>query len=545
MKTKIYAIIILVLFLVVLSFVSAQFFQQSNQIPSPENSMQQPPSQTQTPPLEAINACAQKSVDDSCSFVGGRGETVNGVCGQESDDEFACSPSKETERIEPREELVEGSNKKSRGFFEIIFNFLFGWLKGDDAGEQEEIPDRDERPLPDKEVKQEPDNFYDPEKSSYSIEQAISDRAQESTIGYDALAFLTGNLCTDSFIPPGKVADFFGYQYLRDVTQEGQGHSTDFVTNSANNVLYILNDEQKQKLIDTAEIQVETVNQYAYNRYPLMVAFRRQFDGDISAGKTELSKETVIDYSEELYLLDAEISIQRAKLFGEIINSLDDDQIVFLDAMVEGGFASWTPREDQVDKESMSHDEHVLVMTFASEMFGWYAGDVESDTYFAPERQGTYFGSFYMKDAPAIGKAGYVIDETITADKGDILLDYLEDDQSKLISDLVDIQRDNLKGIVEVRRAISTELRKFQVQESIDEELVMSLAKQYGAYDGEDVYYFAMHFSEVFETLTDAQKQYLMELRDLDDYPCEDGKIYLYSEKIDKPEIQNTDFLFE
>jgi len=394
-------------------------------------------------------------------------------------------------------------------------------------------------------VKDGPSNFYEPGKSSYTISQAISDKAQETTIAYDALAYFTGNTCADSFIPPGKVADFFGYQYLRDATQEGQGHSTDFVTNSANNVLYILNDEQKQMLIDEAAVQVESINKYAYDRYPLLVAFRRQLEGDIPAGKTVLSKSAVVDYSEDLYLLDVEISMQRAELFGNVIRSLDEDQIAFLDAMVKGGFDSWTPRADQVDKKSLSHDEHVLVMTFASEMFGWYAGDVEADTYFCPERHGTYFGSFYMKDAPAMGNAGYVIDETITGNKGEELLTYLEPSQSEKISSLVDIQKGNLNGIVEVRKAISTELRTFLVQSSVDKELVNSLARQYGAYDGENVYYYTMYFSEVYETLTLAQKKYLMELRDLDDYPCLDNNIYLYSEKIDKPSIADTSFLFE
>jgi len=393
-------------------------------------------------------------------------------------------------------------------------------------------------------------NFYDPEKSSYNIDQAISDRAQENTIAYDALAYFTGNTCADSFIPPGKVADFFGYQYLRDATQEGQGHSTDFVTNSANNVLYILNDEQKQMMIDLAESQVDLVNKYAYSRYPLLLAFRMQLEGKIPSGKTVLSKEAVIDYSEDIYLIDAEISMQRAELFGNIIRSLDDDQIEFLDAMVEGGFYSWEPRDDQIDKKSLSHDEHVLVMTYASEMFGWYAGDVEADTYFCPERHGTYFGSFYMKDAPAMGNAGYVIDETITGNKGETLLNMLEPEQSSKISDLVDVQKDNLDGIVDVRRKISTELRNYLTQDSIDEDLVMELAKQYGAYDGENVYYFAMHFSEVMDTLTDTQMDDLMELRDLDDYPCSENNIYVYSEKVDKSSINSNyleepDFLFE
>ncbi len=43
----------------------------------------------------------------------------------------------------------------------------------------------------------------------YSIEQAVSDRAQLHTIAFSGLAFITGEFGASTFIPPGKVSDFF------------------------------------------------------------------------------------------------------------------------------------------------------------------------------------------------------------------------------------------------------------------------------------------------------------------------------------------------
>jgi hypothetical protein len=51
---------------------------------------------------------------------------------------------------------------------------------------------------------------------AYTMEQTISDQAQMMTIAFDALAFMTGDACSDTFLPPGKVADYAGFQYLRD-----------------------------------------------------------------------------------------------------------------------------------------------------------------------------------------------------------------------------------------------------------------------------------------------------------------------------------------
>ncbi len=261
--------------------------------------------------------------------------------------------------------------------------------------------------------------------------------------------------------------------------------------------------------------------------------------------KNILSKKAVKEYSADLFELDATISLQRTKLFADILNSLDTKQKQFLDVMVKGGFSSWESLGDQIDKRSMSHDEHVLVMTYASEMFGWYAGSVEADIYFAPERHGNYFGAFYIKDAPAMGKAGYTIDEAATSNSGEAFLNVLNTSQKTKIRKIVIRQKDALNSIVEKRKAISTELRKALNKKEINEEKVISFAREYGEYDGEISYYYATVFTEVGKTLTTKQKTKLLKIRDLDEYPCEDDKIYLYSEKRDRPTIENNNFLFK
>ncbi|MEI7770039.1 MAG: hypothetical protein WCI67_08630, partial [Chloroflexales bacterium] len=58
---------------------------------------------------------------------------------------------------------------------------------------------------------------------SFTMTQTLSDNAQQMTIAFDGLAFLTGTLGADSFFPPGKVADFWGFQYLRDNDPSAMG----------------------------------------------------------------------------------------------------------------------------------------------------------------------------------------------------------------------------------------------------------------------------------------------------------------------------------
>ncbi len=461
------------------------------------------------PPEAAISACTNKAIGDSCEFTD-KEAVVQGTC-DDKPGVMACK----------KNDLV-GKQNSNQGLSQPTGAQNTSTSKSPAKANQAQSGGQ----------------------SSYSIEQAISDQAQLNTLAFDGLGFLTGNTCSDSFLPPGKVADFFGFQYLRDTTQAGKGHSTDFVTNAANNVLKTLNDTQKAKMIALAKTQASLVNEFAYKRFPLMVAFRRQLDGTIPSGSTGLSKSAVMQYSADLYVLDAKISLQRAQLFSEIIRSISADQKAFLDAMVKGGFASWASLADQVDKKSLTHDEHVLVMTYASEMFGWYAGNVEADTYFCPERQGDYFGGFYIKDAPAMGNAGYTIDESITGDKGEAFIAALSSTQKPIITAIVNTQRTAINSIVEKRRAISTELRKALTGNTIDETKVYALAKEYGQLDGEISYYYATSFSTVGKTLTATQKTNLAKIKNIDGYTCPNTSAYLYSEKIAFPTVANTDFLF-
>ncbi len=378
--------------------------------------------------------------------------------------------------------------------------------------------------------------------ADYNMDQTISDEAQETTIAFDCLAFLTGDLCADSFLPPGKIADFFGFQYLRDNDPGGDGHSNEFLSRIANNVLYILSDDQVAQIIALAQSQVTLINQYAYDRFPVMKAFRRLVENDLPSGSSGLNRSALVSYSAQLYRLDGVISLQRAELLGSIIRSLSPEQTAYLNSLAAVGWADWPEVGDQVDKRSMDHDTHVAVMTYASQFFSWYAGSVEGDVYFCPERQGTYFGSFYLKDMPLMHNPGTQVDPNLTANMGRALLAALSTEQADTVRSLVDVQRSDLLEIVETRAAISRELRRHMTEEVADTDTVLALAERYGELDGEIVYWYATAFNDVYQGLSDEKKAELMALRDLDQYPCTGA--YLYSEPIAMPDIMNTDFLF-
>jgi hypothetical protein len=83
---------------------------------------------------------------------------------------------------------------------------------------------------------------------------------------------------------------------------------------------------------------------------------------------------------------------------GQILNSLSAEQTTYFDAMVGKGMMEWNTVQEPEDVRGLDRDTKAAVMTYVADLFSWHAGSIEADAYFCPERHGTYFGSFYLKD---------------------------------------------------------------------------------------------------------------------------------------------------
>lgn len=380
-----------------------------------------------------------------------------------------------------------------------------------------------------------------------TISQTVSDEAQRNTIAFDGLAFLTGSLGADSFFPPGKVADFWGFQYLRDNDPSQMGHNPLFLTSAAFNMWNILTTEQKTQLKILANNQVSSINDYANKRFVLMKAFRRLLEDDVPTGSSRLDPDAVEAYSAELYRLDGQMSYDRAQVMGSIIRSFTPTQTTFLNTtMLDKGMLDWPAVSEPDNMKGLDRDVKEALMTYAGDIYSWYAGSVEADVYFCPERQGTYFGSFYLKDTPVMSTGG-TIDANLTASAGITFLLKLDPTQKPLVTGLVDTQRSALTEIVERRRDISTQLRRFIAGEAVSSTEVLSLATRYGELDGELIYHYATNLAQVGQSLSSTQLADLTALRELilGEFPLTpEPYAYRYSDRTTMPTLANTDFLF-
>lgn len=399
------------------------------------------------------------------------------------------------------------------------------------GGSDQHAPESGEKnPAPDR--KNRPDGGKARGPQQYSIEQAASDNAQLHTIAFNGLAFVTGDFGADTFLPPGKVCDFFGFQYMRDIDAAQKGHNPMFLDRVAGNVLQVLTDEQRALFQKAAEQEAGKLRALAEKRLPLIKAFCRELAGDIPAGSQGLNKVAVEKYVGDIFADDAEVSYQRAKVFGQVASSLTAQQKEHLAKMKFGDFNTWPAVDMEKYKLPRGTEKliNVAYMTFASEFFSWYAGSVEADTYFCPERHGTYFGGFYLKDMPAMGKRDFDISTSVTGDSGKEFLNVLTGEQRKEITAIPDLQRKALQEIIGVREAISSELRKFLGGGQADKNTVLALGRRYGELDGEMSYCYAVAFAKVNRTLTADQRKALVKLRNLDGYTS--APAYIYSDPV-------------
>ena len=377
-----------------------------------------------------------------------------------------------------------------------------------------------------------------------SLAQAVANNTQQNTYSFNGMAFISGSACCDSFLPPGKVADFFGFQAMRDSAPNG--HSNLFLDNIASNMLTTLNSTQIAKMaaLATDQTQINSTNLYAMQRFPLMVAFRRTLTGNLPSGSSGLSLTAVQNHSAYLYEIDANLTISRARLYAEIISSLNDTQKGIMQNMVSGGFYTWK-NLSEIKIDNVKGDSQVLLTSYVGDIFAWFGGNIENYTYFCPERQGDYFGAFYVKDAPALLSHNYLIPSNTTGDGGMNFLNILSPAQKQIMMDIGNQQYTALMDLVEHRREISTELMKLLSGGTINETLIRVLDREYGMLDGKISYLYATAFSKVYKTLNESQIAQTTVIRNLNGFPCPDGYGFVYANNGTYPTVQNTDFLFE
>ena len=192
------------------------------------------------------------------------------------------------------------------------------------------------------------------------------------------------------------------------------------------------------------------------SRFIPITLFRKYYNKTRNLSKTELEQ-----WSNSFWTLDGQLAIQRSQVMGNILYSMSSESKNYIDINIKGkSMINW-PSVEMPDFRSITNNNNIktAILTYAGDLLSWYLGNITTDTYFCPERFQTMFGSFYVKDAPAVGNINYTISSNLTANSGISFNNVLNTVQQNLMANITTINIIMLKKIVELRKKISTELR--------------------------------------------------------------------------------------
>jgi hypothetical protein len=307
----------------------------------------------------------------------------------------------------------------------------------------------------------------------------------------------------------------------------------------------LLTDAQRRAFQEEARAEAVQLEAIARMRFPLVAAFHAEITGDLPKGCRGLDHAAVQDYGADLFERDARLAWGRARAFAAVARSLSAGQKHALSLWKFGDFRTWPEVGPEAFRQlyprAGSRLEGVACMTLASEFFSWVAGSLEADAYFCPERHGTYFGGFYMKDMPAMGKRDFDLPAALTGDVGEAFLDVLEPAQRARLAAVIDQQRAPLQGVVDTRRAIAARLRGFLGGEGPSEAELRALGRRYGRLDAELACLYADAFRDLRRTLDGSQTARLQAIRG--PFKGEDGTAFLFSDRIALARFPDASFL--
>lgn len=338
------------------------------------------------------------------------------------------------------------------------------------------------------------------------LNQSLSSGAQTATIAFANFAWATGDLCADTFLPPGKVADIYGFQYVRDGTADGLGHNSGFANVVSAIVLNNLTSSQLDILKSLADAEVDLLNATVLSRQPFQYAMRRYL-GDPTL---QLDMTKVIEAMAHIYDLDANLTLLRGEYYGQVFRTLTQAQIDYWETFYDYNIWTFPNSQELIDNihvilQGLDNSKSVEVQTFATDLFVQATQPLYADVYWAPERVSDFWGAFYLKDISVVGVANYTIDENATKDGGELFMDVAGADAKTMIKGITALETPYLYDWVTVRTIVATELRKYHTHNNINQSLVRDYMHLHGMYDGIISYYYAVNFTSITRALTSEQ----------------------------------------
>ena len=318
------------------------------------------------------------------------------------------------------------------------------------------------------------------------LRQAIASRT---------LTWLTGSSSNNDYVSVGRLANFFGFVALRVSSNHSLSRSA-----VAKETLHVLNKRQQNALVSLVEEQKAAFQNVQTARFQMNRALEGLLVGE------EISREEFLALGERYGAAEAELGRVIGQGLGEVGTSLTANQKTRLSGIREqyvSGSASKTKIKGI--KTNLSKADKKELINLAARFLSWTTGNESFNDFEVVGKPSQHFGFVSLRLESNHGvKRGAVANE---------VLDLLSPDQKKSIDTAT---RYNIEAFDEFMTLRKTLMRTLEVAlkgQIISKEDVLEIGSRMGRKEADMTWSQAMTMLEVRNSMTDAQRTALLDLR--------------------------------
>lgn len=325
--------------------------------------------------------------------------------------------------------------------------------------------------------------------------EQVTNRQLEAAIASRTLTWLTGSSMNNDYISVGRIANFFGFVGLRVAS----GHSLSR-SDVAFDTLAVLDDEQRQQLIDLTGDLSDTLKQTQLARQSMNRALESLLVGDA------VSRETFEQLAQEYAAGEAKLGGIIAGRFREVASTLQPDQ---RDALGSIRALHISGQGHLVDlkkpKIKLPKDEKKELVNTAARFLSWTTGSADFNDFEVVGKPSQHFGFVSLR-----------IDTNHGVKRGGIAREVeqiLIPQQWALIEQAAEFNAGQFIKFLAARSNLMRYLETALIGAEVDIDRVAVLGRAVGATEAEMTWSQAQVMLEIRNSLSDQQVRDLLALR--------------------------------
>lgn len=323
----------------------------------------------------------------------------------------------------------------------------------------------------------------------------INERQLQEAVASRTLTWLTGSSSNNDYISVGRMANYFGFVGLR--VASGQSLTRSDV---ANDTLAVLNEKQRDALIDLLQIQKAPFEETQASRYEMNRALEGLLVGE------KITRDSFLELGGAYGRSEAMLGYVVAQGLGDVAQTLTTDQKTAL-AQIRAAHISGQGQliERSKLKLKLTREEKQELVNIAARLLSWTTGTREYNDFEVVGKPSQHFGFVSLRQESNHGvKRGVVADEVLQ----------ILDAQQETMLDAAAAH--NVKEFNEFMSARGRLMRTFEVAlsgEMIDAELVRRYGGAVGVLEASMTWAQAMAMLDIRSSMTDVQTVDLLRLR--------------------------------